>query len=106
MIQKLIQVVEEEIREHPLYADFRKAFPGWQIRFCEMDDDEVICWDTRVIWLAMWRWPDPYRRAAHAVAHLKIHGHVGREFTDDECSAADDLGQCWLIGTAAVTRAA
>lgn len=102
MKTRLTRVCEEEIRSHPLWLEFQKCLPGWQIRFREMDDDERICWDTTTIWLAMWRWPGPDRRAAHAVAHVKLHYGTTREFTEEECAAADDLGQCWLSYTAAL----
>lgn len=105
-MQRLIQAVEAEVHEHPLWIPFQRRFPGWDIRFAVMDDDEFIDWDDKIIWLAMWRWPDPFTRCAHAVAHAVLHYGTRREFTEAECREADDLGACWLIQAAAVTRAA
>lgn len=106
MKDRLIQVCDEEIQKHPLWKAFNKCMPGWRIRFCEMDDDcdERICWDSKIIWLAMWRHPDPETRAAHAVAHVRLHYGILRPFTDEECRQADDLAACWLICTAAGGR--
>lgn len=85
----LIAVTEEWVKEDPRWQQFRQSFgEGWDLKLVIMDEDEKICFDSKIIYLPMFRWPDPKFRAAHAVAHIKYHWGAAY-FTVKQCDYAD-----------------
>lgn len=79
------------------WAIFEANHPGWQIRFRLLDVDEIICWRTSTITLALWL-PDPLFRVSHGIAHISRHqGARGRPFTDAEEDEADEVARFWKI---------
>lgn len=96
----LIAITERWVKGDPRWERFQRSFgKGWDLTFVIMDDtDERICWGRRMIYLAMFRWPDPLYRAAHAAAHVKAHW--GAEyFTEAQCEFADEWATYMLAMT-------
>lgn len=99
-LNDLIAVSEAWIKDDPRWVKFQQGCGrGWNLRFAVMDKDERICWESRTIWLAMFRWPDPKFRAVHAIGHIKQHWGAER-FTEEQCKWADEFASYWLAMTA------
>jgi hypothetical protein len=86
------------IRQHPWWALFKERCPDWTTVFRLMpaddDQDEIIDWGQKTIWLAVWL-PHPLLRWAHAVAHVLKHGETCGTFTEQEEDEADSMAQCF-----------
>lgn len=86
------------VHADPRWTLFADAWPGWQISFAHMTEDEGIDWDNRIIWLNC-HVADPLFRAAHAAAHLKLHYGVRGSFTDRQEDDASWHALMWLSWT-------
>jgi len=97
-------LLEALIHGDQRWAQFEKAWPGWDLHFAAMDDDdEVIDWNTKTIWLNCHA-PDPIFRAAHAVAHLYLHPkHRSDSWTEQQEADASWMASMWLAWTSPVS---
>lgn len=99
-IERVLAALEAWVHTDPSWGRFQEGCgKGWDIRFRVMDPDEAIDWRNKIIWLAVWRWPDPMFRTCHAVGHLKMHYHA-EVFTEEMCQEADEFAVYWLAMTA------
>jgi hypothetical protein len=77
------------IRKHHWWPAFLERCPGWDAQFCYMQQDEIIDFVHKVIWLRV-RLPDPLLRWAHATAHVMAVRHAtllafgGNPYTEAE----------------------
>lgn len=100
LLAQLIKDTENWVKSDPRWALFQAGCgKGWDIRFREQAADEVIDWNRKIAWLAMFRWPDPIWRSVHLVAHIRDHPNTLRPFTEEEESYADDFAHFWTSMT-------
>jgi hypothetical protein len=94
----LIKITEEWVKEDPRWEAFHQGTGNrWDLRFTIMDDgvDEQICWESKTIWLAMYRRPDPLFRMTHAIGHVMEH-YGAESFTREQCARANKFAKWWL----------
>lgn len=61
--------LNDMIRNHHWWPAFQERCPGWKVFFTYMEQDEILDFDHKIIWLRV-RLPDPLFRWAHATAHV------------------------------------
>ncbi len=89
----MLKTMLNKLRRRP--QPRRAAAPQWRVILADIDG-EMCDPDLRVFQIKPS--PTPERAIAHALAHLDLGHHLteGDEFTEQQCSDADDIAQLWL----------
>lgn len=103
--ESVITALEGELKASPLWVRFQAGCPGWDLRFRIMDHrDEIIDWNHKIIWLAMFRWPDPIFRWMHAEAHVRYSYGQLVDWTPDQERYADEFATYELALSGGILR--